>query len=310
MKCFYHTDADGICSGYIVRYFQEHLEEEQQYIPINYGMKFPLESIQAEELVYIVDYSIEPSEMEELMKITKGNVVWIDHHKTAIEKYKTYKDYIPGLRYDGIAGCMLTWFYFNKAFPPCDSEVENAPQFVQLIADYDVWTFKHGEQTRYFQLAFNAENYTPESKKMDFLMEDDADGSLLNRMILDGKAMLKYRDGWSKTYCETLGFETEFEGHKAFAMNLGMCGRDNFKGVSGKEYDLLIGFVFDGEKWRYSLRSKNIDVSEIAKKYGGGGHRGAAGFEADTFLLKGKRRKKKELKFIKIISNIIQFHSR
>jgi nanoRNase/pAp phosphatase (c-di-AMP/oligoRNAs hydrolase) len=37
-------------------------------------------------------------------------------------------------------------------------------------------------------------------------------------------------------------------------------------------------FSFDGDEWIISLYSRNIDVSEIAKKYGGGGHKGAAGF--------------------------------
>jgi nanoRNase/pAp phosphatase (c-di-AMP/oligoRNAs hydrolase) len=38
-------------------------------------------------------------------------------------------------------------------------------------------------------------------------------------------------------------------------------------------------FVFDGEQYTVSLYSKTVDVSEIAKKYGGGGHKGAAGFQ-------------------------------
>ena len=37
-------------------------------------------------------------------------------------------------------------------------------------------------------------------------------------------------------------------------------------------------FSFDGDKWTVSLYSTSVDVSEIAKKYGGGGHKGASGF--------------------------------
>jgi nanoRNase/pAp phosphatase (c-di-AMP/oligoRNAs hydrolase) len=33
------------------------------------------------------------------------------------------------------------------------------------------------------------------------------------------------------------------------------------------------------------MRSKTVDVSEIAKKFGGGGHAGAAGFFHKEFLL-------------------------
>jgi nanoRNase/pAp phosphatase (c-di-AMP/oligoRNAs hydrolase) len=41
-------------------------------------------------------------------------------------------------------------------------------------------------------------------------------------------------------------------------------------------------FYFAKNKWVVSLyTTKDIDVSEIAKKYGGGGHKQAAGFTCD-----------------------------
>jgi nanoRNase/pAp phosphatase (c-di-AMP/oligoRNAs hydrolase) len=85
-----------------------------------------------------------------------------------------------------------------------------------------------------------------------------------------------------------LGFETEFEGqstndytyrpYKCFAVNLGHCNSDYFKSLPEGKYDILMPFVFNGEQFIISLYSKTVDVSEIAKKYGGGGHKGAAGF--------------------------------
>jgi nanoRNase/pAp phosphatase (c-di-AMP/oligoRNAs hydrolase) len=36
--------------------------------------------------------------------------------------------------------------------------------------------------------------------------------------------------------------------------------------------------VLDGSQYTVSLYSETIDVSVIAKKHGGGGHKGAAGF--------------------------------
>jgi nanoRNase/pAp phosphatase (c-di-AMP/oligoRNAs hydrolase) len=45
-------------------------------------------------------------------------------------------------------------------------------------------------------------------------------------------------------------------------------------------------FTFNGSKWVVSLYTKNpdIDVSEIAYRYGGGGHKAAAGFVTDDIL--------------------------
>lgn len=52
-------------------------------------------------------------------------------------------------------------------------------------------------------------------------------------------------------------------------------------------------FSFNGRNgtWTYSMYSKIVDVSNIAKKYGGGGHRGAAGFNLDKLIFEKERRK-------------------
>lgn len=51
------------------------------------------------------------------------------------------------------------------------------------------------------------------------------------------------------------------------------------------EHDIMVGYCFTGEKWSVSLRSikGGVDVSEIAKQRGGGGHMCASGFEVNTF---------------------------
>lgn len=281
MKCFHHIDDDGKCAGYWVNYYTKDKKEEREFIAIDYGIRFPIEKILPDEEVYIVDFSLDPKDMNQLLEITK-NVIWIDHHKTAIEKYKDYPFDIKGIRYDGIAGCMLTWLYFQGVMPPCKNKIEEAPTFTRLIADYDVWTFYYGDRTKYFHIGLGALELTPFSKEWDLMRED---GLVVNQIITTGMEIEKYKDNCAKTYCDVLGFETEFEGYRAYALNKGLCGSDDFKSVDGSKYDLFIGFVYDGLQWKYSLRSEKIDVSEIAKKYGGGGHKGAAGFKSDSLLL-------------------------
>jgi nanoRNase/pAp phosphatase (c-di-AMP/oligoRNAs hydrolase) len=60
-----------------------------------------------------------------------------------------------------------------------------------------------------------------------------------------------------------------------------------------EDYDIMMPFVFDGKRWTVSLytKKKDIDVSELAKKHGGGGHRQAAGFQCDQlpFTDKGEK---------------------
>ena len=116
MKCFYHVDQDGIVSGFYVRKACEQRGlafEPEDFRKINYGMKFPFHDIKQDEFVFIVDYSIEPEEMWQLLSITK-NVFWIDHHQSTIETYEDFKCDVKGIRItgEGISGANLTWLYF------------------------------------------------------------------------------------------------------------------------------------------------------------------------------------------------------
>jgi oligoribonuclease NrnB/cAMP/cGMP phosphodiesterase (DHH superfamily) len=119
IKIFFHNDNDGRCAGNIIVDYYGHTMEENRddYIEINYDKEFPMDIIQQDETVYIVDYSIPPELMWELQK--RANVVWIDHHATAIEKYKDYLNPIQGIRKTCASGCELTWMYFygNKSMP-------------------------------------------------------------------------------------------------------------------------------------------------------------------------------------------------
>lgn len=292
MKCFYHGDSDGKCAGFWVHLsagltdIDKYIDNE--FIEIDYKTKFPLGSIRPNEQIYIVDYSISPEEMRELLTITK-DVTWIDHHKTAIEKYQDFEYPIRGVRYDGVAGCMLTYCYLHHMTARGEGDIkpfelsmtEDAPMFTKLIADWDVWKFEYGDDTRYFQTAFNAYDFHPLSKNWEkfFVFPNDAG------LIHQGITMTTFRDGWAKSYMK-LGFETIFEGHKCFAVNLGYCNSEYFKSLPEGKYDILMPFVFDGNIYTVSLYSTTTDVSEIAKKYGGGGHKGASGFQVKELPFK------------------------
>ena len=52
------------------------------------------------------------------------------------------------------------------------------------------------------------------------------------------------------------------------------------------EYDAVIPFFYINGKWKYSIFSNkdNIDCSQVAKTYDGGGHKGAAGWITDKLI--------------------------
>ena len=286
MKCFYHNDADGKCAGFWIRDAIRATNplEPAEFIEMSYEKSFPMDTIRVGEQIYIVDYSVSPDEMRQLLKITT-DVTWIDHHKTAIEKYDVFEHDIRGLRYDGIAACMLTYCYLFHMTDRGFGEIEpfdilmtyDAPVFTKLIADWDVWKFDYGDNTRKFITAFNCYDFRPESREWDrFFVDGKVKGE--DEMTVEGATMIKYRDGWAKGYLERFGFETEFEGLKCFAVNLGNCNSEYFKSLPEGKYDAFMPFAFNGEKWTVSMYSTTHDISDICKKHGGGGHAKAAGF--------------------------------
>ena len=286
MKCFYHNDMDGKCAGAIVykfykrdRDFEKETNEKCEFISINYNNDFPFDSITQNETVIIVDFSLQKEgEFEKLLNITK-NIIWIDHHKTAIEKHYPLK--LNGIRKDGVSGCELTWHWFYPGRP--------IPRVVELLGDYDIWSFKHGDNTNFLQTGIRLYNTKPESEDWvrwldQFYFPIDELGK--------GEISLKYRNTYYNGLVKSFSFFIEFEGYKTVVCNAGSVSSQLFDSVK-EDYDIMMPFVFDGKKWIVSLYTKkeNIDVSEIAKKYGGGGHRKASGFRCD------------ELPFIRKINN-------
>lgn len=298
MICFHHNDADGRCAAFWVS-LSAGLHDDRsfgcRFVEMDYSKRFPFEMIHENEQIFIVDFSIDPTDMLRLLKITE-DVTWIDHHITAIKKYEGFAHKIRGIRRNGVAGCMLTYCYLHhmtdrgdgpiKQFDP--KMTDDAPDFTKLIADWDVWKFEYGDLTRQFITAFNAEDSSPESELWDRLLRD-AKTRYTEALIDRGEIMLQYRNGFMADYCK-LGFPVQFEGYNCFALNIGHANSEFFKSVADRGYDIFMPFSFNGEKWTVSMyaNADGIDVSEIARKYGGGGHVKAAGFVCEKlpFLLK------------------------
>lgn len=282
MKCFYHNDMDGQCAGlwvYLSVGINDEYNFESEFIAIDYKDKFPMESIRPNEQIYIVDFSISPDEMRELLSITK-NVTWIDHHKTAIEKYKDFEHPIRGVRIDGIAGCVLTYAYIHHMTQRGDGEIKpfdssmlaDLPLFTKLVGDRDVWDWHFGEQTKYFYAGLQLYDTSPSS---DIWCEALTKGT--GKFEKQGMVVEQFKKIQREYLIKSYSFEVELEGYKGVACN----SKDSSElfGNLIEQYDFVSPFVFDGKQYTVSLYSNKIDVSEIAKKYGGGGHKGAAGFQ-------------------------------
>jgi len=273
MKCFYHSaDLDGHCSGAII--FKKYPECEM--IGINYGDTFPWDSIEKGEQVFMVDFSLQPfSDMERLSEIC--NLVWIDHHISAIKEFEaTPIKKIDAELDNKSAGCELTWVY---CFPE-----ELTPLSVFLLGRYDIWDLEVHPAIMPFQWGMRLYNTLPSEKIWDAILIPDISFEFadMRKIRDDGRLLLKFRDQENEKYISACSFETEFEGLRAIAINRGLTNSQMFDSVWDTEkYDIMLTFIWRKGQWTVSLYSTKsaVDVSVIAKKYGGGGHKGAAGFQ-------------------------------
>ncbi len=302
MITFYHGDADGITAAHVVNKHSRAGEGEySEFIKINYGDKFPFEKIKKNETIFIVDYSISPEEMEQLLLITE-NVIWIDHHITAINKYKDFPRHIRGLRYNGISGCELTYMYLNdmtdnglgeeKEFNP--EWVKDVPMYIRYVGDRDVWKFEFGQDTKYFCTGLQTLKLEPQASFFDYLSSIDVDASHATEEIMEkGRILEDYKRLKNQSYLKHFGYECEilgFEHLKAFACNIGHQSSELYDSLEEK-YDVFVNYAFNGKTYNVSVYqgNKDTDVSQIALFYGGGGHRGAAGFEVDNLPISLKK---------------------
>lgn len=274
MLIIHHNDMDGRSSAAIV-YKKYNIYETIRFVEMDYAKQLDLSIIQKDEKVVIVDFSLKPDVMNKLLDITK-NVTWIDHHATA-ELYPY--QHLNGLRDfkdKSKSGCELTWEYF---YPNV-----KMPMAIQLIGDLDKWALKYGTHSFQFFEGIKLYDNTPTSNIWFPLLLDDAE--FCNKITEEGKISIRYRNSYCKDLINTYGYEAEIEyceedeitkKVKGFACNQFMFGSKGFL-EKYDDYPLCFSYIHDGENFTVSMYSNTIDVSVIAKYYGGGGHRGAAGF--------------------------------
>ncbi len=276
MICIYHNDLDGRCAAAIV---ERRMGKEINFIEAGYDKVFDFKkSVCPGESVIIVDFSLKPEVMDELLEVT-SDVTWIDHHVTA--KGYPYQ-YIRGLRdFDdkSMSGCELAWMYYYPGI--------KMPDAIRLIGDYDKWALKYQPHCFQFYEGMKLIKHDPWESIWKDLIEDVNMKRTLE-IVEAGKMAILYRDNYCNDLCRSFGYETEIDGIKAYACNQFMFGSKGF-GHRFDQYPLCLAYVHNGKKFTVSLYSAQVDVSEIAKRYGGGGHRGAAGFVCDQlpWIVKG-----------------------
>jgi hypothetical protein len=117
-----------------------------------------------------------------------------------------------------------------------------------------------------------------------------SDTDCLNSALLDGSIIVGYKKEVSSGTAKSGAFKAEIDGVPVIALNTTEASSKAFDSVKDDpkfaDCKAMLRFCLNSDhKWTYSLYSEEIDVSEICKNHGGGGHKGAAGFVSDTLIV-------------------------
>lgn len=291
-KCLvvHHDDLDGYVGGCICKASNENADT----LCLNYDNveKIPDKTFFAPyNHIVIVDYSFSPDMM--LWLKSNKDATWIDHHISAIKKSTDHGYYdMEGLRSIDYCGAELAWKYYHEGQP--------VPQFVEMVGEFD--TFRSHRDKTFFTTVvmpffygcqscieeLNPSNCGEEnfSGTMD-VFENDKN---VSTMIKVGKPIFEYlRQTWREN-ASTNAFVRKIWGYNVLCLNSAENGSMQLdESFDASKHDIMLKFHFNGKNWCYGVYTDtnakpNINVGEIASKYGGGGHKGAAGFTAANFL--------------------------
>lgn len=294
------ADFDGLLSNEICRWF---LQPHHEITSVGWDYGKPIPSIVAPdgrpyEQIFMVDISID--QLMSVGAITPGtpilsvpNLIWIDHHKTAIQKYPPT---LAGYRIDGVAACRLCWQWFtNKdtaGLPTLDDYVNRQvfePELLTLAGEHDIWDHR---DDRTLPLQEGLRQLEP--FEYDDLIEaqftpTEAATELLEHVVHIGKRALKARQRSMASIMKKRAHDIQWHGYRWLCCN-GVSGSQAFESAVLPHHQGLMAWTYDGQIKKVSVSMyhspghTHLDFSTIAKEMGGGGHAGACGFTIDLEL--------------------------
>ncbi len=289
--CIYHGGCDdGFGAAWAV---WRKWGNEVAYIPGNYGK--PIPDVTSKHVLF-VDFSLKKEEMREAGR-KAASIIVLDHHKTAqaelfewgggefIADLGAQLDDVETILARNLMQCGLpinAYFDMNSsgaamAWAFCHELERNGapPTFISYIEDRDLWRFAYGDDTRRFSAALRTYPH-------DFAVWNDL-AERPSALIEEGVSILRGHQKIVEQVCEH-AYEMKVGGHTIPVVNVPYhyasdCAHHLL--ITRPEAPFAAAWFQRGDCVRqFSLRSEDsrVDVSEIAKAYGGGGHRNAAGF--------------------------------
>lgn len=263
----YHANCfDGITAAWVTWGALKE-QKDVSYYPMKYNPDaIPLRSkMVAGDLYICVDYSLPRDIIEGFL--AKGiRVTVLDHHKTANESLGDLVH--PNFEFiytEHKSGALIAWDWFHN---------EPAPPLVQHVSDRDLWQFKLEGSKEVHAYLCTLPKVMAEYEKLN------VPGGI-EFAKQQGALILQYHNELAAQFGEEVWFE-EVDGHMEIPfVNVSMLFSEAPQRLL-MIYDEapFAGYVYHtADAIQVGLRGRgDVDVSEIAKKFGGGGHHNAAGF--------------------------------
>lgn len=280
----YHANClDGLGAAYSA--WKRLGAKDTLYIPVQYGKDFPDIKVQTTDTVYILDFSY-PHDVIKANIPETTEIVVIDHHESAKDHHDAIMADLDRITMGVFeirkSGAVLAWEWFMGSVP--------VPMLLRHIQDRDLWKFEL-PSTRAILTGLRATTGYTNFEVLDSMMytQDGKECSeYLKVLAFKGSILNEYDDHMCDSFARA-GSEkiaaVHFMGHKTALYNTTTLISDIGAAVlrNGQGYDIAMSyFVTSDLKMVFNLRSDdkgaNVDVGDIAKCLGGGGHHNAAGF--------------------------------
>ena len=254
--CIYHANClDGFTAAWVLKKAIPEIEIH----PGIYGESPPDVT---NKNVYLVDFSYKRPILIDMASKAK-NITIIDHHKSALEDLVDLPDNVLTHFDMNHSGAILAWNYFFN---------EEAPLPLQYIEDRDLWKFK---------LPYSREiNAALFSYPYDLDLWDSLMYGSINKLINEGASINRKHHKDIDELLEVMTRVLQIGSHEIPAVNLPYTYGSDSAGKLCEDQPFAAYYYHTPNGVFFGLRSdKNgVDVSNIAKLYGGGGHMHAAGF--------------------------------
>ena len=300
IKCYivYHeSDTDGRGSGGLMRYYAEnYLMKNPIMIPHDHHKSIEwYDEIEPRDIILMGDIALPRENMIWLTQNT--TFLWFDHHISAMNTVEDIN--IKGERNTEMSACGL--IYENLLKPALNYIPEDTETIIQLISDYDNWNVAKYGDVEYkntpcaFSVYMSSVNINPNTpdgyaRWVEVIEEGIMDDMTVDEMLDKGRFLQAFQDKKNAGAVKNNAFEIEFEGLRGLAC-FGVHGSRAFDTrYDESKHDIMISINVQNNK-EYSITlyttKDDVDVSLIAKKHGGGGHKGASGFTAKSIDFTG-----------------------